>query len=307
MQIKQFEYVRTIAQQGSIKVAAEKLYISQQALSESVQSLEAELEFQIFRRTNRGIIVTEQGEKFLQDIDRIMPIVYGWKEYKNKPKIKLLVQYALSDLLLDNRFLQYLSAEKQVTLQYETANLNNILKETVLSEPCLSLLIVRDSTNYNEQFKRMKESDRFVFEELVDRENAQMSILAQANQYSQKSGESISLNALEGKTLVVNKDMQQLALVKQILKYTKKTVHGLPYTIKPADIVAQNRNAITFLPKFIAEKNFYVKIGLLSMYPMQECMQDPWHVYLLYDRQWEKLLSPEILEIKECLKTPCNR
>lgn len=303
MQIKQFEYVRTIAQQGSIKVAAEKLYISQQALSESIQSLETELEFQIFQRTNRGVVLTEQGEKFIQDIDTIMPIVYGWKEYKHKPKVKLLVQYALSDLLLDTRFLQYLSADKQVTLQYETANLNDILKEIVVSGPCLALLIIRDSNNYNEQLKRMKESERFVFEELVGLENSQMSILMQTNQCPLKSGESIDMQALEGKTLVVNKDMLQLSLVKQISEYTKKATHGLPYTIKAADIVAQNRNAITFLPKFIADRNFYVKMGLLSAYPMEQCIQDYWNVYLLYDKQWKKLLRFEIDEMKKCLKT----
>ena len=300
MQIKQFEYVRTIAQQGSIKVAAEKLYISQQALSESIQSLEAELEFQIFRRTNRGILLTEQGELFLQDIDKIMPIVYGWKKYKHKPKVKLLVQYALSDLLLDSRFLQYLAIDKQLSLQYETANMGNILKETALGSPCLSLLIVRENTNFNEQYMRMKDSKRFVFEDLVNRENAQMSILVQASQYNKKSGEAIDMHILEGKSLLVNKDMLQLDLVKQITNCTQKAVHGLPYTIKPVDIVAQNQNAITFLPKFIADNNFYVKMGLLSTYLMQQCIEDKWHVYLLYDKQWTQLLSSEIASIKQC-------
>ena len=102
MHLKQLEYVQEIARQGSIKMAAEKLYISQQALSESLRSLEAELEFTIFKRTNRGILLTETGERFLQDLDTILPIMHGWKQYKDTPTVKLLVQYALTDFLVDD-------------------------------------------------------------------------------------------------------------------------------------------------------------------------------------------------------------
>lgn len=299
MQMKQLEYVREIAQQGSIKVAAEKLYISQQALSESMRSLETELEFQIFRRTNRGIVLTENGEKFLADLDKIMPIVHGWKEYREKPKVKLLVQYALSDLLLDGRFLQYVSTNREITFQYETANLNNILKETAMAGPCLSLLIVRDATNYNMLFQEMKISETYVFEELVSRNRSQMSILMQAGLCDKKTGELIDMKELKGKTLVVNKDMLNLTLVKQIVQNTNRPVYGLPYTVKPTDIVAQNQNAIAFLPKFIADENLYVKMGLLSAYPMQQCVEDQWHTYLLYAAGWQTLLSPIIAEIKK--------
>lgn len=298
MQIKQFEYIQEIARQGSVKQAAEKLYISQQALSESVRSLEKELEFQIFSRTNKGIIVTEKGEKFLADLELIMPIVYGWNEYKDKPQIKLLVQYALSDLLIDTRFVRYLAKEKQLELQSETLNLNGVLEAVAKNTLCLSIITIRENSNYSYMLSRFRKEGRYVFDELVEQEKSQMCILMHADCSMKKTGQFIDLQELKGKTLVVNKDQIKLNLVKQITEHTGKTVYGLPYTVKPIDIVVQNQNAITFIPKFIADENFYVKNGLLVSCPILQCKQDEWRVYLMYDKQWSERLKVIAEEMK---------
>lgn len=298
MQVKQFEYVREVARQGSVKRAAEKLYISQQALSESIRSLEAELEFQLFQRTNRGIILTEKGEMFLHDIDTIMPIIYGWKEYKEKPVVKLLVQYALSDLLMDEKILEYLSQRKQFDLHTETLNLANTLDELLQGRPCLALLLFRASYDYTPMLSELRQSKKFVFEELVKREQAQMCIMIQTQECPVANGEMIDMQQLFGKTLVVNKDMMKLQLVKQIEQYSHRTVRGLPYTVKPVDIVAQNKNAVTFLPKFIADKNYYVKTGMLSACPMEQCVNDLWSCHLMYSKQWHNLIEPLAEELK---------
>ena len=297
MQVKQLEYVREVAQQGSVKHAAEKLYISQQALSESIRSLEAELEFKLFQRTNRGIIPTEKCEKILQDIDIVLPILYSWAEYKEKPVVKLLVQYALSDLLVDSLFMQYLTTENQVDLQYETLNLNGVLEETAKSGPCLSIITTRERTDYS-MLPRFRENGKYIFEQLVEQERSQMCILMHADTCSQQTGDVVDLKKLKGRTLVVNKDQIKLDLVEQITEHTEKPVHGLPYTVKPIDIVAQNRNAITFSPKFIADENFYVKNGILVSCPMLQCMQDDWRTYLFYDKRWEERLSHVAKELK---------
>ena len=45
--------------------AAAKLFISQPSLSEAVKELEREIGIRIFGRTNRGILVTTEGNEFL--------------------------------------------------------------------------------------------------------------------------------------------------------------------------------------------------------------------------------------------------
>ena len=52
--------------------AATRLNISQSAVSEQVSLLESEIGFPLFRRTSRGIELTERGRTFLYDAERVV-------------------------------------------------------------------------------------------------------------------------------------------------------------------------------------------------------------------------------------------
>src|SRR6476661_642944 len=54
------------AQTGNFTRASEKLHITQSALSQRVQNLEAELETSLFIRDRAGIRLTEQGTELLR-------------------------------------------------------------------------------------------------------------------------------------------------------------------------------------------------------------------------------------------------
>ena len=54
----------TIAETGSFSTAAERLYLTQSAISKRVQSLENELETQLFDRVGRQTVLTPAGEIF---------------------------------------------------------------------------------------------------------------------------------------------------------------------------------------------------------------------------------------------------
>ena len=65
MTLQQLHQVITIADSGSMNEAAKKLFISQPSLSATVKELEQEIGFNLFVRSNRGIIITPEGEEFL--------------------------------------------------------------------------------------------------------------------------------------------------------------------------------------------------------------------------------------------------
>lgn len=65
MTITQLRYVIAISQANSMNEAARRLFISQPSLSASVKELEEEIGIELFRRTNRGVMVTPEGEEFL--------------------------------------------------------------------------------------------------------------------------------------------------------------------------------------------------------------------------------------------------
>jgi DNA-binding transcriptional LysR family regulator len=65
MTLDQLNYVILIAETGSITEAARRLFLTQPSLSAAVHELENELGISIFHRTNHGVTVTPDGEKFL--------------------------------------------------------------------------------------------------------------------------------------------------------------------------------------------------------------------------------------------------
>ena len=65
MTLQQLKYALTIADCGSMNEAAKTLFLSQPSLSETIRELETEIGFDLFVRSNRGILVTPEGEEFL--------------------------------------------------------------------------------------------------------------------------------------------------------------------------------------------------------------------------------------------------
>lgn len=65
MTLQQLRYVITVAETGTITEAANRLYISQPSLTNSIHELEKEMNIVIFNRTNKGIIISKEGEDFL--------------------------------------------------------------------------------------------------------------------------------------------------------------------------------------------------------------------------------------------------
>ena len=66
MTIQQLRTAMEAARTGSITQAAKNLYLSQPNASSMLRTLEQELGYEIFSRTNSGIVPTEAGERFLE-------------------------------------------------------------------------------------------------------------------------------------------------------------------------------------------------------------------------------------------------
>lgn len=65
MTLSQLKYVVEVVNCGTISKAAEKLYLSQPSLTAAIKELEAELGITVFKRTNKGVVLTADGEEFL--------------------------------------------------------------------------------------------------------------------------------------------------------------------------------------------------------------------------------------------------
>lgn len=65
MTLQQLRYVLCVAAKGSISEAAKSLFVAQPSLSNAIRDLENEINITIFHRTNKGVVVSSEGEEFL--------------------------------------------------------------------------------------------------------------------------------------------------------------------------------------------------------------------------------------------------
>lgn len=89
MTLQQILYTITIADAGSMNKAAEKLYVSQPSLTNSIKELEKEIGISIFLRTGRGVVPTSQGAEFLMYARQVyQQYELLLEKYSDKDKLK---------------------------------------------------------------------------------------------------------------------------------------------------------------------------------------------------------------------------
>ena len=100
MVFQQIWYFVTVAECGSVNQAAEQLFISQQSLRASINSLEQKLGFPLFSRSSKGMQLTETGAAILADAKQILSISAGWDRYLTPESAKpATVQIIASPLI----------------------------------------------------------------------------------------------------------------------------------------------------------------------------------------------------------------
>lgn len=90
MTLAQLKYVITVAEAKSMNEAAKQLFISQPSLSSAIRELEEEIGIEVFRRSNKGVSVTPEGEVFVgyarQVVEQYHLIETKYIEKKNMKK-----------------------------------------------------------------------------------------------------------------------------------------------------------------------------------------------------------------------------
>lgn len=99
-----------VAQYGSISKAAEHLYITQPAVSRSIKQLEESLGCQLFLRTSKGVILTQEGEMMFGYVGQAFNFLKIGEEKINDVQ-KLLngeIRIGVSDTLCKHYLIPYL-------------------------------------------------------------------------------------------------------------------------------------------------------------------------------------------------------
>jgi DNA-binding transcriptional LysR family regulator len=72
MTLQQLKYVDAVASCGSVTEASRRVFASQPTLTSAIHALEEELRIAIFTRSNRGVVLTHEGEEFLASARQIL-------------------------------------------------------------------------------------------------------------------------------------------------------------------------------------------------------------------------------------------
>lgn len=95
MTLTQLQYAITVAEASSMSEAARILYISQPSLSAAIKELETEIGVELFRRTNRGISLTPDGDEFIGYARQVVE-QYGLIEKKYIDKTATKKRFSVS-------------------------------------------------------------------------------------------------------------------------------------------------------------------------------------------------------------------
>lgn len=95
MTLTQLKYVIIVAEATSMNEAAKLLFISQPSLSAAIKDLEEEIGIEVFRRNNKGVVLTPEGEEFIGYARQVVE-QYGLIETKYIEKENVKKKFGVS-------------------------------------------------------------------------------------------------------------------------------------------------------------------------------------------------------------------
>ncbi len=75
VKLELYKVFKEVAEAGNITAAAQSLYISQSAVSQSIKQLESELQTRLFSRNSRGVSLTGEGEMLYEYVRSAMGLL----------------------------------------------------------------------------------------------------------------------------------------------------------------------------------------------------------------------------------------
>ena len=164
------KYAVEVAKLGSLNKAAETLLIAQPNISRSIKELEADLGISIFNRSAKGMVLTPDGEEFinyaqsiLKQIDDVEMLYKQSSPKKQKFSISVPRACYISDAFAE--FSKCISNDPAEIFYKETNSqrtINNVLNNDY------KLGIIRYAENYDKFFKAMLEEKGFAYEMIAE-------------------------------------------------------------------------------------------------------------------------------------------
>ena len=123
MRFEQFLYFETLLQEGSYNKAANKLHITQPALTTSMKNMEKELGVTLMYRDNHGLTLTEEGKTVLEFAQSISQQYQQLTEnlHKTEPiskgNISIIASLFITEIILEDFLTHFHNKYQQITIR----------------------------------------------------------------------------------------------------------------------------------------------------------------------------------------------
>ena len=204
MNLLHMKYAVEVARLGSLNKAAESLMIAQPNISRSIKELEADLGITIFQRSAKGMVLTPDGEEFMdyaRDIlRRIEKMEQSYRDGSHKKrKFSIAVPRACYISTALSAFSKQIG-DSDVEIYYKETNSKKTIKKLLENE--YKLGIIRYAENYDKYYQNMLEEKGLACE--VVAEFSYVLLMSRNNPLAAK--ESVSYDDLSGYIEIAHAD-----------------------------------------------------------------------------------------------------
>lgn len=156
MDLREQRYVCTLAEYGNLTRAAEKLYISQPALSLYITNLEKSLGLSLFDRSGKKIILTYAGERYVEKAKQMLELEQQFNEevyalvQENSGRLRLGISQRRGSWLIPPVAARYEEGWPAIDLVIKEGNLTDLNEMLKQNELDLIVLNKSDVQSYME-------------------------------------------------------------------------------------------------------------------------------------------------------------
>ena len=150
MTLLQMTYILEVERCGSMNRAARNLFVSQSALSAAIAEVERELGITAFRRSNRGIDLTQEGREL---IAQIAPLVEGSRQltrYYSQRRAEDRSVASQRYPFCAMAFVEYLHLleEPHIQVSFKEMEMAAVIDEVARRQSALGILFLSDATEH---------------------------------------------------------------------------------------------------------------------------------------------------------------
>lgn len=169
MNLQHLRYIIEIEKTESISKAAENLYMAQPNLSKGLKELEEDIGITLFKRTSKGVILTEKGAEFMpfakniiSQIDAIEKLYCNDKNDNISLSISIPRASYISDAFI--QFIKTLDPTSAISINYKETNAMRAISN--LTDNNFNMGIVRYQEKYEKYFHILFKEKELMYKEI---------------------------------------------------------------------------------------------------------------------------------------------